>query len=306
MQFSQQKINKEFQPIDLAQLIPDAYELLRTSVGKDINLTYEAGQSLEIMGDPGALFQVLANICSNAADAMPRGGDLRIILQGVDAKALIIISDTGSGIEPSILDKIFEPFFTTKDVDKGTGLGLSASYGIIKEHGGDIHIDSTVNVGTTVTITLPLSRIVTDNQLTSMQEIEGLGQRILLVDDEDQAMVPMTRLLERSGYQVAGAKDCTEALVKLYSWQPEMIIIDYNMPDKNGIECATEINRLNPAVKIILLSGSATEELEEIIAEREIKFISCCLEKPISIVELDQAIAKACGTPPANGDNDQA
>ena len=298
MQFSQQKINKEFQPIDLAQLIPDTYELIRSSIGKNINLTYEAAQSLEIMGDQGALFQVLANICSNSADAMLRGGDLRINLVGTDSEALIIITDTGSGIEPSILDKIFEPFFTTKDVDKGTGLGLSSSYGIIKEHGGDIKIESTVNVGTTVTITLPLTkRDAIENQLTPLQELEGLGQRILLVDDEDQAMVPMTRLLERDGYQVAGAKDCAEALAKLNSWHPDIAIIDYNMPARNGIDCAAEIHSLNPSVKIIILSGTTTEELEEIIAEREIKFISCCLEKPISIVKLNQALNDACEKP---------
>jgi PAS domain S-box-containing protein len=296
MQFSQQKTNKEFQLIDLAQLIPDTYELIRSSIGKNINLSYEAPQSLEIMGDRGALFQVLANICSNSADAMLRGGDLRINLLGVDSEALIIITDTGSGIEQSILGRIFEPFFTTKEVDKGTGLGLSSSYGIIKEHGGNIKIESTVNVGTTVTITLPLSKSsVNENQLTLMQEIEGLKQRILLVDDEEQAIVPMARLLERSGHQTARAQNCEEALAMLNSWRPELIIIDYNMPAKNGIDCATEINGLNPSVKIIILSGSATENLEDIIKERGIEFINCCLEKPIGIIELNQAVADVFG-----------
>jgi PAS domain S-box-containing protein len=298
MQFSQQKINKEFQLIDLAQLIPDTYELVRSSVGKNINLTYEAPQSLEIMGDTGALFQVLANICSNSADAMPKGGDLQIKLLGVGPKALIIVDDTGSGIDESILDKIFEPFFTTKAVDKGTGLGLSSSYGIIKEHGGDIKIESTVGVGTTVTITLPLTENgVNENQLTLMQDIEELGQRILLVDDEEQAIVPMSRLLERAGYQTASAENCEEALAKLNSWHPDLIIIDYNMPARNGIDCAADINRLNPSVKIIILSGSTTEDIEDIIKERGIEFIDCCLEKPIGIVELNQAVAVAFGKP---------
>ncbi|MEN8135497.1 MAG: ATP-binding protein [Thermodesulfobacteriota bacterium] len=307
MQFSQHKTKKDFHPLDLAQLIPDTYELIRSSIGKDINLTYNIPQSLEIMGDPGALFQVLANICSNSADAMPRGGDLRINLQKSGAKALIIITDTGSGIDQGILDKIFEPFFTTKDVDKGTGLGLSSSYGIIKEHGGNIQIESTVNVGTTVTITLPLTNNgITENQLTSLREIEGFGQRILLVDDEEQIIIPMTRLLAKAGYQVAGAKNCEEALTKLNSWRPHLVILDYNMPDRNGIDCATEVNRLDPSVKIIILSGIPTEDLEEIIAKRGVEYISCCLEKPIGIVKLNRAMADIFGKPGEKGNNSQS
>jgi PAS domain S-box-containing protein len=294
MQFSQQKFRNEFQPIDLAQLIPDTYDLIRTSVGKNINLTYEAPQSLEIMGDTGALFQVMANICSNAADAMPRGGDLRIKLLGIGSRAFIIIADTGSGIEEQVLDKIFEPFFTTKAVDRGTGLGLSSSYGIIKEHGGDISVESTVGVGTTFTISLPLTEnSITTNRLTLMQDIEELGQRILIVDDEKQAVAPMTILLGKAGYQTAVAHNCEGTLAMLNSWRPDLVIIDYNMPVKNGIDCAVEIKQMAPAVKIIILSGSTTEEIDDILKARAIDFISCCLEKPISIIKLNQAVTQA-------------
>jgi PAS domain S-box-containing protein len=296
MQFSQQKVKKEFQPIDLAQLIPDTYDLIRTSVGKHITLTYDAPQSLEIMGDTGALFQVLTNICANSADAMPGGGELHIKLLGVAAQALIIITDTGSGIDETILDKIFEPFFTTKEVDKGTGLGLSSSYGIIKKHGGDIRVESTVGAGATFTITLPLTASgLSGNLLTSMQEIEELGQRVLIVDDEEQAIVPMAILLNKSGFQTIGARNCEEALAMLNSWRPDLVIIDYNMPGRNGIDCAVAINGLAPSVKIIILSGSATEEIDDILKERGIDFVSCCLEKPISIVRLNQAVAQAFG-----------
>jgi CheY-like chemotaxis protein len=296
MQFSQQKVKKEFQPIDLAQLIPDTYDLIRTSVGKHITLTYDAPQSLEIMGDTGALFQVLTNICANSADAMPGGGELHIKLLGVAAQALIIITDTGSGIDETILDKIFEPFFTTKEVDKGTGLGLSSSYGIIKKHGGDIRVESTVGAGATFTITLPLTASgLSGNLLTSMQEIEELGQRVLIVDDEEQAIVPMAILLNKSGFQTIGARNCEEALAMLNSWRPDLVIVDYNMPGRNGIDCAVAINGLVPSVKIIILSGSATEEIDDILKERGIDFVSCCLEKPISIVRLNQAVAQAFG-----------
>jgi len=296
MQFSQQKVAQEFKEIDLAQLIPDAYSLIKSSVGKNVNLTYEAPESLEIMGDPGAIFQVLASICANSADAMPRGGDLKIRLLGVGSDALIIISDTGSGIDEKIIDNVFEPFFTTKDVDKGTGLGLSSSYGIVKEHGGDIKIESISGGGTMVTITLPLcAHSVTQNHLTPLRDIEGLGQRIMIVDDEAQAIVPMTRLLAKTGYQTNSAKNCEEALTILNSWDPDLVIIDYNMPTTNGLDCAMEINRQAPSVKIIMLSGNTTEEIDRLIAERKISFISCCLEKPIGIDKLNYAVSKALG-----------
>ncbi|MFO7606648.1 MAG: ATP-binding protein [Desulfurivibrionaceae bacterium] len=294
MQFSQPKREREFQEIDLAQLIPDAYTLIKSSVGKDVNLTYEAPESLEVMGDPAALFQVLANICANSADAMPWGGDLKIKLLGVDAEATIIITDTGSGMDEKIIDKVFEPFFTTKEVDKGTGLGLSSSYGIIQEHGGDIKIESTLGIGTTVTITLPLcDHSVTRNRLTPLKDIEGLGQRILIVDDEAQAIVPMTRLLDKIGYETASANNCEEALAALNTWRPDLIIIDYNMPTGNGLDCAVEINRLNPSARIIILSGDTTEKIDGIIEERKINFISCCLEKPIGIDKLSHAVGLA-------------
>lgn len=298
MQFSQPKREQEFQEIDLAQLIPDAYTLIKSSVGRDVNLTYEAPESLEVMGDPAALFQVLANICANSADAMPRGGDLKIKLRGVDAEGSIIITDTGSGMDEKIIDKVFEPFFTTKEVDKGTGLGLSSSYGIIQEHGGDIKIESTPGIGTTVTISLPLrEHSVTRNRLTPLKDIEGLGQRILIVDDEAQAIVPMTRLLDKIGYETASAGNCEEALTVLNSWQPDLIIIDYNMTTGNGLDCAVEFNRLNPSIRIIILSGDSTEKINLIIEERKLNFISCCLEKPIGIDKLGHAVGQALDEP---------
>jgi PAS domain S-box-containing protein len=298
MQFSQQKVEQEFQEIDLALLIPDTYTLIKSSVGKDVNLTYEAPKSLHIIGNPSALFQVMANICANSADAMPWGGDLKIKLLGVGAEALIIIADTGIGMDANFLDKVFEPFFTTKAVDKGTGLGLSSSYGIIKEHGGDIKIESAPGVGTTVTISLPLSEHgPVEKQLTSLQDIEGLGQRILIVDDEEQAIVPISRLLDKAGYHTAGATNCENALAMLNTWHPDLIIIDFNMPAKNGIDCATEINRLEPAVKIIILSGSTAVDIDRMIENRGIDFISCCLEKPIGIAKLNQAVAEALKKP---------
>jgi CheY-like chemotaxis protein len=113
----------------------------------------------------------------------------------------------------------------------------------------------------------------------------------------------MSRLLGRAGYQTAGAGNCEEALAKLNSWHPDLIIIDYNMPARDGIDCAAEVNRLNPSVKIIILSGNTTEDIEDVIRERGIEFISCCLEKPIGIVKLNQAVAEAFGKPMGNEDN---
>jgi two-component system NtrC family sensor kinase len=144
-------------PLNLTEVISSAVRLLshQQRAGK-ISLQIETPDDLPaVSGDAGQLQQAIIALASNAVDAMPEGGTLKISSNGNGSSVRVAVSDTGAGISPENLPKIFEPFFTTKEVGKGTGLGLAVCYGILTEHGGSLDVESTVGVGTTFTISLP-------------------------------------------------------------------------------------------------------------------------------------------------------
>ncbi|HEY9728809.1 MAG TPA: ATP-binding protein, partial [Chroococcales cyanobacterium] len=227
-----------------------------------------------ICGDATQLHQVLMNLCVNARDAMPEGGILEISARNqwidenyarmnldaqVGAYVVISVSDTGMGIPRDAIDRIFEPFFTTKELGKGTGLGLSTVLGIIKSHGGFVQVDSEVGTGTQFRVYLPVTRVEeTDDIPTSQQELpKGHGELILVVDDEDSIREITKTSLEKNAYRVLVAKDGIEAIA-LYSQHKEEIravLIDMMMPSMDGPTAIRVLQKINPQVKIIGVSG---------------------------------------------------
>jgi len=157
LQFSRKQTKKEFQKINLSVVIHDLYHLISESFEKAIDISIDIPESLFVMGDHSGLSLALMNLSTNARDAMPKGGKLRIETRQKGNIAEVIISDTGCGMDKDTLKKCFDPFFTTKEVGKGTGLGLSTTYGIIKSHGGQIRIDSEPNKGTILRLGLPMA-----------------------------------------------------------------------------------------------------------------------------------------------------
>jgi signal transduction histidine kinase len=156
MQISRRQLEVTFNKVNLAEVIKEIYQIIMTSFAPDIDIQTKVSPELFVKGNYLGLSQVIMNLCTNARDAMPEGGKLLIEVGQKGEKAVVSVSDTGMGMEKTTLEQCFNPFFTTKDVGKGTGLGLSTSYGIIKNHEGEIHVDSQPNNGTVFKICLPL------------------------------------------------------------------------------------------------------------------------------------------------------
>jgi two-component system cell cycle sensor histidine kinase/response regulator CckA len=303
------------QVLQLPDVVSEVSHLLKRLLGETVELVVKHGRNLgPIRADPGQLEQVIINLAVNARDAMlPEGGTLTIqtysvksdqvaelgsdILPIADYSALSV-TDTGTGIAPSILGKIFEPFFTTKEVGKGTGLGLSTVYGIVKQSGGFIFADSKVGEGTRFVIYLPVhreekpagrSRSVAK---AKKDELWGSGT-VLLVEDEPMVRSVAERALTRHGYKVVTADNGEDALEVLRSGENiDLLITDVVMPGMDGPSMVLEARKTWPDLKILFMSGYAEEQLRKSIDIENVNF----LPKPFSVTELAEAARRAVGT----------
>jgi signal transduction histidine kinase len=214
MQFSRKQGAKDFSIVNVTQVIMDVYDLTRKSFDNKIDIRVDLPEYLPIIGNHTDISQVIMNLCVNARDAMPDGGVLHIKAHQKREKVEIIVTDTGHGMDKDTISKCFDPFFTTKEVGKGTGLGLSTSYGIVHDHGGDIHVYSEVGKGTAFKIRLPLSSLedITIQESFPETTIQGKGQRVLVVDDETQILKPLKELLEFLGYQADSETNGPDAI----------------------------------------------------------------------------------------------
>jgi two-component system, cell cycle sensor histidine kinase and response regulator CckA len=240
-------------------------------------------QITEIRGLHNELYQAILNICLNARDAMPNGGELTFRIKqnsfqypypmylksfhdnNIKTYVELSISDTGTGIPENIRDRIFDPFFTTKERGQGTGLGLAIVYNIIRNHEGVIRAETEVNIGTTFFIYLPIlnSNIIPNvktNIHASAKEYEAL---ILLVDDEDDMRELGTELLEEVGYRVITAKDGSEAVeqYRQHADDINLVILDLLMPKMDGGRAYIEMKKINPGVKAFFCTGFASDEV---------------------------------------------
>jgi len=256
-------------------LVGDVEKIVRDTFPKNITLRANIPRSLwTLQGDPTQLHQVLLNLCVNARDAMPDGGEITVTAENVELDqrfaaseesvkpgphVLIRVEDSGHGIPSAVLDKIFEPFFTTKAVGKGTGLGLSTSLAIIRSHGGFIRAASTPGRGTCFLIVLPALPVVVDTIPEPRDEglPRGNGETILVADDEPSIRQITRQILETFGYRVLLAANGAEA-VKIYRGkQGEIaaVVTDMMMPVMDGSSTIQALAEINPAVRIIAASG---------------------------------------------------
>jgi CheY-like chemotaxis protein len=206
-----------------------------------------------------------------------------------------VVSDTGTGMDPETTEKCFDPFFTTKDIDTGTGLGLSTTYGIVKDHGGDIYVYSEIDKGTAFKVDLPLVQFEeTLGQEAVAEVIRGKGEKVLVVDDEIDSLKPMEDLLEGMGYRAASSGSGKEAIAKYSSWQPDVVLVDRNMPEMDGVTCAEKIIANDPDAKIILISGYDEKGPNGIGLPTQ-ELIGGYLVKPINRMELSRMLSRLCG-----------
>jgi two-component system, cell cycle sensor histidine kinase and response regulator CckA len=288
-------------------LLQEVGQIIKSTFPKEIEVvTTLSPQKLNVLGDATHLHQVLMNLCVNARDAMPAGGQLHLAAQpfAVDAAysqmnldaqvgsyVMISVSDTGIGIPAGIMERIFEPFFTTKETGQGTGLGLAITRGIINSQKGFITVESQEGQGSQFRIYLPS---VDETALSGGVEVKtsiGHNELILVVDDEELIQEITKAALEEYGYQVMLASDGNEAIARYTQHQSKIaaVLIDIMMPGMNGITAIHTLASINPQVKIVAASGGMTGDK---VMEATGGCVKSFLAKPYTIQELIDSITR--------------
>jgi len=287
-------------PVDLNGLIVGMNDLLVRTIGPQIRIVTQLSDDAPwAMADENQLELAILNLAINARDAMTDGGVLTITttIQAADGENLtpgsygvIRVADTGTGIPRHLLSKIFDPFFTTKPIGKGTGLGLSQVFGIARQSGGAVQIDSDEGAGATFTIWLPLaspSNSADDAPIDNAHAQRGEG-RILVIDDDAGVRTFIVECLEMLGYQVSQAASGPEGLANLGSYDPDLLIVDYAMPGMNGVEVIQMAREQAATLPIILATGYADME-----AVDKVMGLGGVLRKPFRINDLQAAVRNA-------------
>ncbi|MDD5630216.1 MAG: PAS domain S-box protein, partial [Elusimicrobia bacterium] len=247
------------QVVDLNASVADSVKLLRRLVGEETRLvTRFAAAPCRVKIDVGQMDQVLMNLVVNARDAMPKGGIVTIATETTGPHIWLRVSDTGEGMDEATLSRLFEPFFTTKEPGKGTGLGLSTVYGIVKQSGGDIQVESSPGKGTTFSIVLPRAETGKPAK-AGRPKSSAIGGRetVLVAEDEESVRRIVLRALEGRGYTVLAAANGAAALKLLegHGGTVELLLTDVVMPGMNGRELACEVTRRCPGVRTLYMSG---------------------------------------------------
>ena len=269
--------------VNLNVLVQEMDRMLRRVLGEEIELIIRLAPGLKIVrADPGQMEQVILNMVVNARDAMPSGGELVIETKNSGAPGkecvTVSISDTGVGMDSQVLSRVFEPFFTTKE--HGTGLGLATSYGIVKENGGELRVDSTPAQGTSFHIELPAAGQTPEDLQPSGQKPAPAGtETILLVEDEDPVRRVVEAMLKRHGYQVLASASSKEALAaaEQHGGVIHLLITDMVMPGMSGRKMAECLVGGRPDMKVLYVSGYG-----DALAQSDAHF----LQKPFSTEEL--------------------
>jgi PAS domain S-box-containing protein len=299
-------------PTDLNNLIHASAEMFGRTRKEIVIETKFHDESIIAEIDRGQIEQVLLNLFVNAWQAMPDGGHLlletrKVVLNENATKnddltpgsyVHVMVQDTGTGMSQSTIGRIFDPFFTTKQKGRGSGLGLASAYGIIKNHGGSINVDSEIDRGTTFHIYLPLSKKPVFHELTPDQPVCNGSETILLVDDEKMIIDVGKSLLEKLGYKVVDVNSGENALdiVRHNGSKIDLIILDMIMPGMDGGKTFDRIHDLYPEIPVILssgytLAGKAGEMIE--------KGFNGFIQKPFTLSEISQKVRQILDAPSA-------
>ncbi|MEE8436032.1 MAG: PAS domain S-box protein [bacterium] len=297
----------------LSPIVKEVTKLIRSSLPSTIAIHADISTSAAaVTADPSQIHQVLMNLCINAGQAMPSGGDLRLELKNVELNGLrsyvgdslkgdyvmLACTDTGTGMSPETLGRIFEPFFTTKEKGEGTGLGLSTVFGIVRNHEGGIIVNSRPGHGTRFEIYLPAIDLDLDDDQPKSTDIPTGSESILFVDDEEIISDMAKVALEKQGYRVTTQNDSNQAL-KLFEQDPEafdLIITDQSMPGLTGDLLIEKVKRIRPGIPIILCTGFS----EQVTPEEARKIgVRQYLNKPVEMEDLWRIVRQTLDNPEA-------
>jgi PAS domain S-box-containing protein len=310
LDFSRRSVMEQIE-MDFLPFVKEIEKLLQRMLPETIEtkLYYEEGH-YRVFVDPTRIQQVIMNLAVNARDAMPEGGEIRFELAPIhltedDEMPSIYITqgdwvclsviDTGVGIPTENLQRVFEPFFTTKDVGKGTGLGLAQVYGIVKQHGGYIDIDSHLGKGTAFHIYLP--ELKDEHQSKEGEpdveqvDVDGAGRLVVLAEDDAPTRSAVQAMLEASNFEVQTARHGLEALtlIEVQADRVELVISDVVMPLMGGMDLYDQLKWRWPKIKVLFITGHPLEgKAGNLLSQGEISW----LQKPFSVRELQNAIFK--------------
>jgi two-component system, cell cycle sensor histidine kinase and response regulator CckA len=299
--------------LSLNKVVHDLGKLLTRAIGERIETTTSLQPGVwPVLADADQLAQVLLNLAVNARDAMPDGGALEISTGNVQlaspARALdlpagryvtLAVRDRGSGMTEEVRARIFEPFFSTKET--GTGLGLATVYGIVRQAGGAIQVDTRLGQGTTFTVYLPAAEEQVERVVlpVSAAAPRGLGETVVVAEDEDGLRALLGRMLTGSGYQVVSARNGVEALeaARTRAGRVDLLLADLVMPRMNGAELARELTRLQPGLKVLFMTGHTDDaQVEDRLVDGDVELI----HKPFSGEALLGHLRRLLGPPRAS------
>jgi CheY-like chemotaxis protein len=261
-------------------------------VGDEIQLTLDLDNRVgQVRADAGHLTQIFMNLVTNARDAMPTGGRIRVATAPVSVErghpnpdaspgkyTRITVSDTGQGMSAEVAARAFEPFFSTKPIGRGTGLGLAMVYGLVRQAGGFVELESATGVGTAIRVYFPHSDDRPAPQLAGLKPLPPQGECILVAEDDDRLRTAIVSLLVGAGYAVTAAASGLAALAasdRLRN-RPDLLLTDVAMPGMDGRALAAEMRRRHTKLKVVFMSGYAADGIAEGTQDLQTAF----LQKP--------------------------
>ncbi len=293
----------EMKPMLMAQLVDGMRDMLARTLGPQIRLIFELDTArVPVRSDPTQFEMAVLNLAINSRDAMPEGGALTIrttpreitrdpeLPPGTYVE--LSVSDTGTGMPPEVVARAFDPFFTTKGVGKGTGLGLSQVYGIARQGGGTVRIDSQPGQGTTVRLFLPRTEAdlpIATEQSADFATLEDTTATVLVIDDDHDMRRMLTVSLDALGYRVVETADGPAGLAALETRTIDVVLVDFAMPGMNGAEVAEVIRSKWPELPIVFATGYA----ETAAIERAAGPHAPMLRKPFRIDQLQAVVSAA-------------
>lgn len=303
-------------PLHLADVVQETVHLLKVALPPSVEMrVIISPDTPPVLADATQVEQALLNLCTNAIHAIGHGkGSVTIELghslppeqkplerrgglRGQHVK--LSVSDTGSGIDAETLQRIFEPFFTTKPVGQGTGLGLAVVHGIMRTHMGTVDVQSTPDSGSLFTLYFPVADgqvVPAATEVAVRQSVQGQGQRVMYVDDDEALVFLVRRVLKRKGFQVTTFTDPRLAVEALRQ-EPlrfDLLVTDYNMPGYSGVELLREARLIRPALPVALASGYITPEIEQSALQEGARAL---IHKPNDVDELCETVQRLLNAP---------